>query len=189
MRPPSLFDNYDKMEIEIHGFWGFLFRRLCGLIPYPMRCWWTGNIRTIYAPQHSELRTAIPKTWFDLTGIIPDFLYACIVSYVEKEKGLETWEAQDMEHPARQQVDILKEVYEWAKTGRKIAEDEMWAAYPPSPLLCLDRNNWSEWLNRANPERDACYARVHQLEEAMNARNEKYLQWIVSQKCLPSLWT
>lgn len=44
-----------------------------------------------FNPQHSELRAAIPRNWQDLSSIIPDFLFACIISFVEKEDGLNSY--------------------------------------------------------------------------------------------------
>lgn len=46
------------------------------------------KIRCLFKPYHSELRKIIPRRWSDITNIIPEFLLACIVSFVEKEDGL-----------------------------------------------------------------------------------------------------
>lgn len=175
----------DPISYSIHGFWGSLGHRFLGFLPYGFRAFWIIHIRTIYAPQHSELRKVVPKTWCDLTHVIPTFLYACIISYVEKEKGLEMWEAQDPEHPAKMGAPMLKEVYEWAKTGRAAEIARIDSLHPPfAPGTDL-----IEWLNEDNPERDAAYKRVQEAEDAFDEKDSRYLQWIVSRNTLHSLWT
>lgn len=175
----------DSISYEVYGFWRSVGRRFIEFLPYRFRNWWTNHVRTIYAPQHVELRAAIPKTWSDLTGVIPEFLYACIISFVEKEDGLESWESQDHGHPARRNAAMLKEVYEWAKTGRKAEEDRIMDMHPPFK----SGTSIIEWLNEENAERDAAYKRVHEAEDAMEEKDSRYLQWIVSRNALQSLWT
>lgn len=171
----------DSISYGAYGFWGCLGRRL----PYPLRNWWTNHVRTIYAPQHSSLRAAVPKTWADLTSVIPAFLYAAIIDFVEREKGLESWEHQDPEHPAKQNAAMLKEVYEWAKTGRAAEDQRILDMHPPFK----SGSNIIEWLNEENAERDEAYKRVWAAEKEMEERDSRYMQWIVSRNVLRSLWT
>lgn len=152
-------------------------------IPYSWNFWWHERVRPIYAPQHKELRAAIPKTWADLDYCIPNFLYACVISYVEKEKGLEVWAAQEVGRADRDQVNVLKEVYEWAKTGRQKAYQEHLDMLP-SPK---EGENTITWLNREDPERDAAYERAHKMEEELTEKDNKYLAWIVNNRRL--MWS
>ena len=175
----------DLITYSIYGFWGSLNRRLHDFVPYKIRSWWTEHIRTIYAPQHSELRAAIPKTWADLTSVIPSFLYASIISFVEGEDGLKMWEAQDPEHPAKKNAAMLKEVYDWAKTGRAAEEQRILDLHPPF----ASGSDIFKWLNEENAERDAACKRVQEAEDAFDEKDCKYLQWIVSRNALHSLWT
>lgn len=173
------------IEIGVYGFWGFLKKRFIDLFPYRWQRWWDCHIRTVYNPQHSELRAAIPKTWQDLPEIIPSFLYAAVISYVEKEDGLTRWEYQDDEHCAKKNAAMLREVYEWAKTGRAFEEERILALHPPF----TKGTDVIEWLNEENPQRDECYKRVWEAEAARDAKDERYLQWIVSNNVRQSLWT
>ncbi len=59
---------------------------------------------------------------------------------------------------------MLREVYEWAKTGRQKAEDAMFAAGP--------KNGYAEW---------------RRIEEEMEAKTERYLKWIVEYRGY--MWT
>ncbi len=164
----------DSISLEVYGFWGCVGRRFLDFVPYRLRNWWDNHVRTIYAPQHSALRKSIPKTWCDLDGCIESFLFACVIDFVEGEEGLKDWEGQDLYwgppwpdgaiNPRRQQAAMLREVYEWAKTGRQKAEDAMFAVGP--------KNGYAEW---------------RRIEDEMEAKTERYLKWIVEYRGY--MWT
>ena len=54
---------------------------------YKITCWLDRAFRELF-PCHPELRKAVPKEWADLDGVIENFLFAAIISFVEKENGL-----------------------------------------------------------------------------------------------------
>ncbi len=129
----------DEISYSIYGFWGCLRRRIARALPWQLTNWWEKHVRTVYAPQHSNLRAAIPKTWCDIDGCVEAFLFACVIDFVEGENGLKDWDEQDEKldpifgdviNPSNAQAAMLREVYNWAKTGRQAAEDAMHAAAP-----------------------------------------------------------
>jgi len=156
----------DSISYECYGFWGCVRRRLLDFVPYPTQRFWEKRVRTIYAPQHSALRASIPKTWCDLDGCIESFLFACVIDFVEGEEGLADWEGQsetmgfpppyDCSNPRHQQAAMLREVYNWAKTGRQAAETAMFAAG--------SKDGYKEW---------------RRIEDEMTAKTERYLSWVV----------
>lgn len=171
----------DSISLKVYGFWGSLRRSIGRALPDQLTNWWTKHIRTIYAPQHSNLRAAIPKTWCDLDGCVESFLFACVIAFVEDEDGLDDWEGQpevlewfDGPNPHRQQAAMLREVYNWAKTGRAAAEDEWYAA---SPKITFD-----EFVAGKGE-----FTRVHQLTEETEAKTQRYLLWVVTNRRL--MWT
>lgn len=106
------------------------------------------KISCFFFPEHQELRKAIPREWQDLDSIIENFLYTCIISYVEKENGLreleeiKKFENKDPESKEFDQwggyesfihyktgrlSDLIKilNIYDWAKIGRYKAERGM----------------------------------------------------------------
>lgn len=154
----------DSISLEVYGFWGSVRRRLLGFLPYRFRNWWTNHVRTIYAPQHSNLRRAIPKTWRDLDGCIENFLFACVISFVEDEDGLDDWEQPCQEGPRKEQAAMLREVYDWAKTGRQVAEDAMFAAAP----------RYEGFLKGLS------YNEMSRLSDEMEAKTNRYILWITT---------
>lgn len=171
----------DSISYEVYGFWGCAWRRLRDFVPYFIQRFWERRVRTIYAPQHSRLRAAIPKTWCDLDGCIESFLFACVIDFVEGEEGLKDWESQnelmgapwpaDAINPRRQQAAMLREVYEWAKSGRQAAEDAMFAAAPGYDAFV----------------KGASYDEMNRLSNEMEAKTERYVRWIVEYRGY--MWT
>lgn len=99
-------DNFEETEKD--GGWGEFYARIKKKYPvqYFIRevVWKKIRIKTaraknkfdnwyiyLFKPQHNELRAAIPRNWYDLDGCITNFLYACIISFVEKEDGLKNY--------------------------------------------------------------------------------------------------
>lgn len=78
------FEEYLRKEYPIQSF----IREVMPKWFYPIQRYYHDykwKIYYLFHPQHSELHKTIAREWRDLTGIIPDFLFACIKSYVEKE--------------------------------------------------------------------------------------------------------
>jgi hypothetical protein len=140
---------------------------------------WYDHVKPVFWPKHSELRAAIPRTWVDIDTCIENVLYAAVISYVEREKGLETWEHQGHEHPARKEASMLKEVYLWARTDRAIALKEIDAAYPP--IKDLDFTT----VTRASYTQS--YGEVDRLQGLFDEKEDKYLAWVVANRRL--MWS
>lgn len=67
-------------------------------------------------PRQRWLTKQIPNYWVDKPSLIEDVLYAIVIHFVEKEKCFEVtdWVGSGLAEEEKQ----LKEVYDWAKTGR-----------------------------------------------------------------------
>jgi len=105
LSPSSLpWDGFEEFLNKGGQGWGALEKRIAEEYPiqYFVRNMWEnldiyfsrfrGKLETwwiwAFNPQHSELRAVISRNWDDLDNIIRKFLFACVVSYVEKEDGL-----------------------------------------------------------------------------------------------------
>lgn len=64
-------------------------------IKYRLKSWYYDYVRTIFKPQHSRLRKAIPKTWCDITSLITNVNFEFVKSFYEDEfiNGLVDWDA------------------------------------------------------------------------------------------------
>lgn len=162
-------------EIKMFGLHSWF---LDSFIPYHWRFWWSNNIFPYYAPQHNELRAAIPKTWSDLDVCINNFLRACVISYVEKENGIQHWEAQESGHFCKNNVEKLKEVYQWAKIDY---ENEQKNYIQMLPVWNEDED-LVDWMNRENSSRDKQYNLARKYEKQIKKKEQEYLIWIVKSK-------
>lgn len=133
---------------------------------------WRDHIRPIFAPQHAELRAAIPRTWADLDHCIDEFLLACVISFVECEKGLEDWSHPEQEGFRKAHANELREVYEWAKTGRAAFQDRISAAAPKGDFDEMLARDWSAY---------------HALDTEFEQYNEAALKWILINR--GTMWT
>ena len=52
---------------------------------YRRKLWWFENITCRFNPKNKWATNLIPNTWADKTWLIEEFLFGCIVNFVEKE--------------------------------------------------------------------------------------------------------
>jgi len=174
MKMPSFIkDNLESWRIKVL-FNGGLRNTLIPINWYPIDSFYYDHIRPIFAPCHSDLRAAIPRTWKDINHCMEDFLYACVISFVEKEKGLEQWRAQDVENESFKQADMLEEVYNWAKTGRKATWDSFFAALPACEQVL--ESFYPYTLTKST------YDKARLIEREAISAETRYLTWIITNR-------
>ncbi len=85
-------------------------------------------------PRRPKLKAAIPNTYEDLTTIIPNVLFTAIIEFVEDEQCFKyiLWTGCGGKNRAAKRK--IKEIYQWAKTGRKELEEEISKSYPAPGL-------------------------------------------------------
>ncbi len=149
--------------------------------------WYWNHIRPIFAPQHKELRKTIPRIWCDLPEIIDNFLFACVVYYVENEEGLKNWEYQDDGHPCKDAAPMLREVYEYIKTVRPSMEQELKMNFSLIEVLTLVGKDNSSYREELRDDSKATWKNVDAIEKEINDLDTKYLTWIIANRGL--MWT
>ena len=105
--------------------------------------WWDlkYKIQAWFKPRQKWLTRTIPNTWCDKVALIPHLLFACLVHYVEEEKGLqdETDWSDDLEkgYVSQEYVDNVKAtdselraVYNYIKVERPDLEKQHDNSYP-----------------------------------------------------------
>jgi hypothetical protein len=55
------------------------------IVPYGWQRFYYDKIKTIFKPHHSRLRKAIPRQWWDLSGLIVEINFEIIKSFYEDE--------------------------------------------------------------------------------------------------------
>lgn len=99
-----------------------LLQRTCFYMGYPKDFYYL--VKNLFLPQQRWIKKFIKyHSWCDKTGLIPDFIFGCIIHFVEEEGCFEIidWES-DGEHSDASK--IIREVYEYAKYGRNKDEQK-----------------------------------------------------------------
>ena len=126
---------------------------------------WYDKIRCTLKPRQRWIKKHIRyRQWCDKVVLIPDFLFGCIVHFVEEEKCFERidWEASSPQHA--KVADELQECYEYITTARPALEQQLDDAYDNLP---------------AGGSYEEKYADVISTEKAIEDGDEKYMMWIV----------
>jgi hypothetical protein len=150
--------------------------RLRSMIPYKIRFKWN-ELCCWINPRNQWATDVIPNHWSDKTYLIPEFMFAAIIHFVDGEKALETtvWQKKKEKE--------LLEVYAWAKTGRKEFQDKIDKAYPEIP-----KNTDSlDWMNSRKETFEELYGEVNRLEAELEKIDTKHLTWIVKNRQI--LWS
>jgi hypothetical protein len=134
---------------------------------YKVRCW--------FNPRNKWATNVIPNQWSDKTYLIPEFLFAAIIDFIDGEKAIEkvVW--------SKKVEKDLMEIYRWAKVDRKEFQDKIDAAYPSISL------NELMTFTPNKKTYEELYGEVNRLEAEFDKLDTKYLTWIVKNRKL--LWT
>jgi hypothetical protein len=132
--------------------------------------YWVKN--RIINPRKEMRAVVFPSRYQDLDSIIITFCLECVVEYVDREKCFDTivWD-NDEEHIQRARV--IKEIYAYAKTGRKALQDK------------IDKE-W-EYIPSGGKHSLKVYEPIELLEQEMADLDTKYCTWVVSNRSY--LWT
>ena len=94
------------------------------------------KITAFFNPRQKWLTKHIPNTWKDKPELIQDILFACLIHYVEEEKGLRdaSFYEEDLKdgHLSQEHYDQsvtlnndLREVYDYIKVERPVLESNV----------------------------------------------------------------
>lgn len=99
-------------------------------IPYQIRDFYWKHIRTLWRPQHSRIRKAVPKYWVDLDHVLQDVNFEIIKSFYEDEykAGIVDWEGTGGD--ALEFTEWLEEAYKYITSERPALEKRIDEAYP-----------------------------------------------------------
>lgn len=104
------------------------------ILPGRYRYWYYDNIKPIFKPRHTRLRKAIPRSWCDLTYLIPVINFEIIKSFYEDEykNGCVDWSSDESHRNFEQ---WLIESYRYITVERPLLESRLNNSYPPSRPL------------------------------------------------------
>ena len=135
----------------------------------------------------------IPKREYsDKVELIPEFLFGCVIEFVESEKCFERTEYRY--HSAdRKFARDLKRCYFFAKRVRPFMQQsmdyELDEASKKNPLVWKEseEDNSLLELKESKYSYKELYGRYNYLEESLKKQEQKYMKWIV--KNVDHLWT
>ena len=135
----------------------------------------------------------IPKREYaDKTHLIPEFLFGCVIEFVESEECFEridysVWPAH--EKFARD----LKRCYDFVKNVRpslqQSMDEELTEASEKNPMVWKESegDNSLLELEESKYSYKELYGRYNYIEENLKKQEQKYMKWIV--KNVDHLWT
>jgi hypothetical protein len=150
------------------------------------------KIRAFFNPRQKWLTKHIPNTWCDKTELIPTLLFACLIDFVESEKGTEQlhvdW-SEDLEkgYVTPEYVDSVKriyseleEAYRYVKNERPWLQNALNASYPE---INFGKDNT---ISTAEPYHIA-YAETNRIEKEIEDKDYWAMNIII--KHVGVLWT
>jgi len=140
------------------------------MIPWRIRDKWNALCYWL-KPRNRWATRVIPNHWSDKTYLIPEFLFASIIHFIEGEKALQNnvWQKKKEKE--------LLEVYAWAKNGRKEFQEKIDKAYP-------EFNGKFPYYKETYEQ---VYGEVNRLEAEIEKIDTKHLTWIVKNRQI--LWS
>lgn len=108
-------------------------------IPYQVRDFYWRHIRTIWRPQHSRIRKAIPRYWYDLDHILQVVNFEIIKSFYEDEykAGNVDWEGTGGD--AMKFVTWLEWAYTYITSHRSTIEKRIEEAYETASYKKIEK--------------------------------------------------
>ena len=135
----------------------------------------------------------IPKREYaDKTYLIPEFLFGCVIEFVESEECFEridysVWPAH--EKFARE----LRQCYDFVKNVRpslqQSMDEELTEASEKNPMVWKESKGDDSLLEleESKYSYEELYGRYNYLEENLKKQEQKYMKWVV--KNVNHLWT
>ncbi len=149
---------------------------------YIEHLWWRLKdykyiISCYFFPRQRWVQKYLGRTYRDKDTLIVDFIFGCIIEFVESEKCFDVivWQdsPQNIENKKR-----LIEIYGYAKFGRKSLEEQLFLSYPEDKF---------DYKNIKNKDYEIRYKEVNRIEAEIKTKNDEYLSWIVENRQI--LWT
>ena len=135
----------------------------------------------------------IPKREYaDKTHLIPEFLFGCVIEFVESEKCFEHTEYSYFPSDRKFARD-LKRCYFFVKKVRPFMQQsmdyELTEASKKNPLAYKEIEGYDSLLEleESKYSHEELYGRYNYTEENLKKQEQKYMKWIV--KNVDHLWT
>ena len=169
VKPPKWLDYKITWKDKVNWF---IRDHIINLIPYSIREFYYNKVKTIWKPQHSRIRKAVPRYWWDLDGVLLNVNFEIIKSFYEDEylKDLVDWEGTSPE--AAKFAKWLEGAYKYVAEERPALEKLMENAYPEP---------------KAEGTYEQLYKKVNYYEKIIDDTDTKILKELIEYR--HHLWT
>ena len=135
----------------------------------------------------------IPKREYsDKVELIPEFLFGCVIEFVESEKCFEHTDYSTCTSD-KKFASELKRCYDFVKNVRpslqQSMDEELTEAYEKNPMVWKESEEDDSLLELEESKYSykELYGRYNYTEENLKKQEQKYMKWIV--KNVDHLWT
>lgn len=153
------------------------------------RMFYYDYIKTIFKPNNSRIRKAIPRQYRDICSLITDVNFEFVKAFYEEEylDGNVDWENSS---PGHKDFEIwLKEAYRFITVELPILESRLTEAYPPlrpleemfKPITDINGRKMYEMIDDGIPFQEK-YEKVLELEDTIKEKTTKILVDIVNKR-------
>ena len=108
----------------------FIRYNIISRIPYQIREFYYNKIKTIWKPQHTRIRKAVPRYWWDLDHVLQVVNFEIIKSFYEDEYKADIVDWEGTGGDSLKFVKWLEEAYKYITVDRKELEKQIDNAYP-----------------------------------------------------------
>lgn len=167
------------------------------IVPYGWQRFYYDHIKTIFKPHHSRLRKAIPRQWWDLSGLIVDINFEIIKSFYEDEysKGIVDWNSDEYH---KKFAKWLESAYKYITVDRPTLEKQMDAAYPETNFDDMFHEPKKDKYGNVTRTMKSCeerygksyeelYGEVNRLEALIDKKDTKILTELIKYRSY--FWT
>jgi hypothetical protein len=160
---------------KLSVLWWEIKNRVKYLIPYKFRHFYYKHIKTIWKPQHSRIRKAVPKYWYDLDYVLLQVNFEIIKSFYEDEyvDGPIDWQA-DEKH--KKFAEWLESAYRYITEERPVLQKRMDESYPQEDIN-FDLN---KGMNKISYKK--LYGQVEKYETLIHKTDTKILTELVKNR-------
>jgi hypothetical protein len=168
---------------EKYGVWD-----LFDLLPYGWRTYYYDHIKTIFKPNNSRIRKAIPRQYSDISGLVVNVNFEFIKAFYEDEykADIVDWEATEQHSEFAK---WLEWVYTYITKERPQLEIDLNNAYPPfksfdemfKPLVDKDGKKMYELADDGIPY-EVKYKEVNRIEKLIEDTDTEILTEFVKRR-------
>jgi hypothetical protein len=179
----TLFGKARSYIFEKYGIWDAL-----DLFPYGWRMYYYDHIKTIFKPNNSRIRKAIPRQYSDISGLIVNVNFEFIKAFYEDEYKADIVDWEATEHHS-EFAKWLESAYTYITKERPQLEIDLNNAYPPfrsfddmfKPIVDKDGKKMFEMADDGIPY-EVKYKDVNRIEEEIENKDTEVIVELIKRR-------